>query len=260
MKICNSCGAQNDDGNKNCTACGSAFEVVSQDNGLNAGQEASYAYQPGYNQPQYSYPQQDFNQAQYNYNQNQYAYSQGQWDYNQQQMNYGQATPSGNGKKKKMILISVVALVAIIGIIILACKLISDKKEKEDNQKPRKMAQKVFDAYNDCDEDYLLSITPDFKEEDIEDAIELVEDYEITIDIISLGKADFMSKAEIRELQEDIEDDYSEKVYIQKACTIEAEAEVTMYFYGDDYSDEDTLELVFYKSKDKWYLLHDGIH
>ena len=259
MKVCNTCGTMNDDMNMSCTTCGSAFPMVQPQMGY--GQPAMGE------QPQMSYgqpvmggqPQMDYGQP--------IMGGQPQMGYGQPVMNV-QSMGAANKSKKGIIIAVVIILVVVIIAAVCIPMIVKAQKEKKakellakEKKEVEELIEKSVKAMNDGDSEYLASVSPDFldyTEDDYDETFEYLEWMGFEIELVSIEEVEKMKAEDMEDLVHEIEDDYDEKVDIEKAYTAEVTAEITLSYEEYSESDESTEDFICIMLDGKWYV-YQGI-
>lgn len=183
----------------------------------------------------------------------QMGYEQMQGGYAQPQMNYAQQ-PVKKSKTGLVVVLVIVGILLLAGVGVLIWYLVSSAADKK---KPVEMVEKVVAAYEDCDSNYLASVTPDFLDTSASDydmAFAFLEELNPEYKLESMEDPEFMDADDIKDLEEEIEDYYDEKVDIQKACTIDAEMSITLDYWGETSTEESDVKFICIKLDGEWYM------
>ncbi len=172
----------------------------------------------------------------------------------QPQMNYVQPQPVKKSKTGLIVALVIVGVLLLAGVGVLIWYLVSSAADKK---KSVEMVEKVVEAYEDSDSNYLVSITPDFLDVSVSDydmAFAFLAELDPEYELISMDEPKFMDKDDIKDLEEEIEEKYDEEVDIQKACTIKAEMSITLNYWGEKSTEESDTKFTCIKLDGEWYM------
>lgn len=283
MKVCKTCGTQNEDVFTRCVACGAdmgngtdynsagddeatvlldPMEVQSRSSFTIKRDENTYGQEPmgngmsgqansGMNYQ--SQPQIQGGMPNSGYNQN-FGYNQSAGGWNQNSSMYQSQPVKAN---KKMIFIALGAITAVTALVLFIIFGLGKGGERGGVKSPEDVVETFIEAMNDRDVNKMKSICPSFLEPDIdgiEDSWDELEAYEIEFDFIGVTDTYDYDKEELDELEDEIKYDYGINVDIDAACDVEFDYGITGNSFGTTYSETQSDTMIVIKYKDKWFL------
>lgn len=240
-KVCNSCGANNDDAAVKCSICGEVFAT----NGFVTRDEATTLIEPmdaGLNdnsqmnanmQPKFTLQNMKMDE---------------QPQFSQSALAYAQ--PQATNKNKLFIILGAIALVAIVAVALV---LLLGGKDGANS--PEEAAKVYLEGIEDGDVDKMMSVAAPFASKEDKETLDailgMMSGVDINIKYIGLNDEEAL---DVEELQDEIKDSYGKSVKLDDAMGAELEYEMTMSLFGQTTSETTTEYLTFIKYKGKWYI------
>jgi len=285
MKVCNSCGANNEDTAMNCSVCGEAFAagdvlkgdeattlIEPMDANLTNNSQMNVNMQPQFQsqnmgmggQPQFSQPnmgmggQPQFSQPDMGMG-GQPQFSQpdmgmgGQPQFSQGMSAYSPvAQPPAANKGKLFIILGAIALVVVVAIALV---LLLGGNNKKGAKSPEEAAKIYLEGMEEGDVDKIMSVAPPFATKEdrdvIEEALGFISGFDMKIEYIGLNdKTDL----DVDEEEAEIKSDYGKNIELEEAMEAELEYEMSMTLFGETSSETTTKYITFLKYKGRWYI------
>lgn len=261
-KFCTSCGAQLADDAGFCTTCGAQQNAGGQQNvGAQQGtyQQGEYQQQNGGN---YQDTAKNFANAAGNFAQNAGQSVKQTFDGVKGAMSIDDIKNVGKTKNKNTIIgLAVIAVVLVI-VIIVVCTSITPGYEKPIDNMCKAISKNDGKALANAFPEYLNDMIEDKMDSDYDDIEEYYEE-ELLYNIVDRLEDEYgenikvkykvlkkkeIKNSELKDLEDDIEDLYDEKVDVEKGY----EVKVKMTVKGKDDDEEDTDWINVYKIDGKW--------
>lgn len=281
MKVCEMCGAQNDDVFTKCAVCGADLpsansqdgddektvlinpdQVAEQPSGLSLKTDTSTYGQPDAAQtnPQPAAPQYGgMGQPQMNgmgMNGMPQQGMPGQAPYGQPGFGGPAAQPQPAKPKKGLIIGIIAAAVALLAVaFVLIFK--GGFGAKGGASSPEAVAQQFIEAMNDKDVDKMAALCPPFLDpgqEDIEDMLDSYSGYDVTFKYEGVESKEMYDGDDLDDLEEDVSDYADKTIKLQDACDLEFSFNVAVTMSGETYDQSSTYPITCIKYKGNWYL------
>ena len=268
MKVCEMCGAQNDDVFTKCAICGADLPSPNGEVGddektilidpseagvkpglslktdANAGQpQPGGMGQPGFGGQPGGMP----GQAPYG----QPGGMPGQAPYGQPGIGAGQA-PKTSKAKIIGILAGAAALVAIVLLFLFKFGVKSGGAKS-----PEDVAKQFIEAMDEKDADKMAKLCPPFLDpgkDDIEDMIDMYEGYDVKFTYEGVESKDEYTGDDLKDFQEEVSDYAEKNIKLQGACDVEFSFNIKMSYLGQDIDESQTYTLTCIKYRGGWYL------
>lgn len=280
MKVCEMCGAQNDDVFTKCAVCGADLPSANSQDGddektvlINPDQVAEQPSGLSLKTDTSTYGQADAAQTNPQPAAPQYG-GMGQPQMNGMGMNgmpqqgmpgqapYGQpgfggpAAQPQPAKPKKGLIIGIIA--AAVALLAVAFVLIfkggvsgTGASSAED------VAKQFIEAMDEKDADKMAKLCPPFLDpgkEDIEDMIDMYDGYDVTFTYEGISSKEDYEGDDLKDLQDDVSDYAGKNVKLQDACDLEFSFNIKMSYLGENYDESSTYTITCIKYKGNWYL------
>lgn len=285
MKVCNICGANNDDAAVKCSVCGEIFAtngfvtgdeattlIEPMDAGLANNSQMNANMQPGFQsqdmgmggQPQFGQPNMGMN-GQPQFGQQDMGMG-GQPQFGQQDMGMGGmpqfsqgapaysplAQPPAANKGKLFIILGAIALVVVVAVALI---LLLGGNGKGGAKSPEEAAKIYLEGMEDGDIDKIMSVAPPFATKEdremIEEALGMLSGFKIKIEYIGLVDK---TEMDVEDEEAEIKSDYGKTIELEEVIEAELEYEVSMTVFGETTSEVTSEYMTFLKYKGKWYI------
>lgn len=272
MKVCEMCGAQNDDVFTKCSVCGADLpsmnsqdgddektvlidpdQAPAQPSGLSLKTDTSTYGQAdaGQTNPQPAAPQfGGMGQPQMN--------GMGQPQMNGMgQPGFGGPTPAQPAKPKKGLIIGIIAAAVVVLAVAFVLIFKGGFGAKGGASSPEAVAQQFIEAMNDQDVDKMSALCPPFLDpgqEDIEDMLDSYSGYDVTFKYEGVESKEMYDSDDLDDLEEDISDYADKTIKLQDACDLEFSFNVAVTMSGETYDQSSTYPITCIKYKGNWYL------
>lgn len=292
MKVCKTCGTQNEDVFTRCVACGAdleneagysqvgddeatvlldpmddqnkqSFTIKRDENTYGqtpAGNGMSGQMSPGM---QYGYNNgmpQNYNAGMNYQSQPQMqggmpngGYNQNAGGWNQNPSTYQSQPVKSN---KKMIFIALGVMVAVTALALFLIFGLG-KGGRGGQKSPEAVAETFIEAMNDRDTKTMESLCPPFLDpntDDIKDSLDSLDMYDMEFKFDEVTDTYDYDSDDIDDLEADIEDEYGVDVSIAAACEVEFDFELSGNYFGETYTETQSESILAIKYKGKWYL------
>ena len=291
MKVCEMCGAQNDDVFTKCSVCGADLpsmnsqdgddektvlidpdQAPAQPSGLSLKTDTSTYGQAdaGQTNPQPAAPQLNgMGQPQMNGMGQPQMNGMGQPGMNgmpQQGMpgqapygqpGFGGPTPAQPAKPKKGLIIGIIAAAVVVLAVAFVLIFKGGFGAKGGASSPEAVAQQFIEAMNDQDVDKMAALCPPFLDpgqEDIEDMLDSYSGYDVTFKYEGVESKEMYDSDDLDDLEEDISDYADKTIKLQDACDLEFSFNVAVTMSGETYDQSSTYPITCIKYKGNWYL------
>ena len=286
MKVCEMCGAQNDDVFTKCAMCGADLPSLNSEDGddektvlIDANQTMGDNSGLSLKTDTDSYGQQDAGQP--NPQQAAPQFGMGQPAMNgmpaqgmpgQPGMNgmpaqgmpgqpYGQPGFGGQTapapKPKKGLIIGIIAAAVVVLAVAFFLIFKGGFGAKGGVDSPEAVAQQFIEAMDEQDVDKIAALCPPFLDpgkEELEDMINAYEGYDVTFKYEGVENKSMYESDDLKDLQDDVSDYADKNIKLQDACDLEFSFNVAVTMAGETYDQSSTYEVTCIKYKGKWYL------
>lgn len=275
MKVCEMCGAQNDDVFTKCSVCGADLpsmnsqdgddektvlidpdQAPAQPSGLSLKTDTSTYGQAdaGQTNPQPAAPQfGGMGQPQMNGMPQQGMPGQAPYG----QPGFGGPTPAQPAKPKKGLIIGIIAAAVVVLAVAFVLIFKGGFGAKGGASSPEAVAQQFIEAMNDQDVDKMAALCPPFLDpgqEDIEDMLDSYSGYDVTFKYEGVESKEMYDSDDLDDLEEDISDYADKTIKLQDACDLEFSFNVAVTMSGETYDQSSTYPITCIKYKGNWYL------
>ena len=275
MKVCEMCGAQNDDVFTKCSVCGADLpsmnsqdgddektvlidpdQAPAQPSGLSLKTDTSTYGQAdaGQTNPQPAAPQfGGMGQPQMNGMPQQGMPGQAPYG----QPGFGGPTPAQPAKPKKGLIIGIIAAAVVVLAVAFVLIFKGGFGAKGGASSPEAVAQQFIEAMNDQDVDKMSALCPPFLDpgqEDIEDMLDSYSGYDVTFKYEGVESKEMYDSDDLDDLEEDISDYADKTIKLQDACDLEFSFNVAVTMSGETYDQSSTYPITCIKYKGNWYL------
>ena len=291
MKVCEMCGAQNDDVFTKCSVCGADLpsmnsqdgddektvlidpdQAPAQPSGLSLKTDTSTYGQAdaGQTNPQPAAPQfGGMGQPQMNGMGQPQMNGMGQPGMNGMpqpgmpgqapygQPGFGGPTPAQPAKPKKGLIIGIIAAAVVVLAVAFVLIFKGGFGAKGGASSPEAVAQQFIEAMNDQDVDKMAALCPPFLDpgqEDIEDMLDSYSGYDVTFKYEGVESKEMYDSDDLDDLEEDISDYADKTIKLQDACDLEFSFNVAVTMSGETYDQSSTYPITCIKYKGNWYL------
>lgn len=275
MKVCEMCGAQNDDVFTKCSVCGADLpsmnsqdgddektvlidpdQAPAQPSGLSLKTDTSTYGQAdaGQTNPQPAAPQFG-GMGQPGMNGMPQQGMPGQAPYGQP--GFGGPTPAQPAKPKKGLIIGIIAAAVVVLAVAFVLIFKGGFGAKGGASSPEAVAQQFIEAMNDQDVDKMSALCPPFLDpgqEDIEDMLDSYSGYDVTFKYEGVESKEMYDSDDLDDLEEDISDYADKTIKLQDACDLEFSFNVAVTMSGETYDQSSTYPITCIKYKGNWYL------
>lgn len=275
MKVCEMCGAQNDDVFTKCSVCGADLpsmnsqdgddektvlidpdQAPAQPSGLSLKTDTSTYGQAdaGQTNPQPAAPQFG-GMGQPGMNGMPQQGMPGQAPYGQP--GFGGPTPAQPAKPKKGLIIGIIAAAVVVLAVAFVLIFKGGFGAKGGASSPEAVAQQFIEAMNDQDVDKMAALCPPFLDpgqEDIEDMLDSYSGYDVTFKYEGVESKEMYDSDDLDDLEEDISDYADKTIKLQDACDLEFSFNVAVTMSGETYDQSSTYPITCIKYKGNWYL------
>ena len=272
MKVCEMCGAQNDDVFTKCAMCGADLPSLNSEDGddektvlIDADQTMGGTPGLSLKTDTNTYGQQDAGQP----NPQQAA---PQFGMEQPVMNgmsaqgmpgqpYGQPGFGGQTapapKPKKGLIIGIIAAAVVVLAVAFFLIFKGGFGAKGGADSPETVAQQFIEAMDEQDVDKIAALCPPFLDpgkDELEDMINAYEGYDVTFKYEGVENKSMYESDDLKDLQDDVSDYADKNIKLQDACDLEFSFNVAVTMAGETYDQSSTYEVTCIKYKGKWYL------
>lgn len=286
MKVCEMCGAQNDDVFTKCAMCGADLPSLNSEDGddektvlIDADQAMGGTPGLSLKTDTDSYGQQDAGQPNPQQAAPQFGMGQpamngmpGQGMPGQPGMNgmpaqgmpgqpYGQpgfgGQPAPAPKPKKGLIIGIIAAAVVVLAVAFFLIFKGGFGAKGGVDSPEAVAQQFIEAMDEQDVDKIAALCPPFLDpgkEELEDMINAYEGYDVTFKYEGVENKSMYESDDLKDLQDDVSDYADKNIKLQDACDLEFSFNVAVTMAGETYDQSSTYEVTCIKYKGKWYL------
>ena len=272
MKVCEMCGAQNDDVFTKCAMCGADLPSLNSEDGddektvlIDADQAMGGTPGLSLKTDTDSYGQQDAGQP--NPQQAAPQFGMGQPGMNGMPAQgmpgqpYGQPGFGGQTapapKPKKGLIIGIIAAAVVVLAVAFFLIFKGGFGAKGGVDSPEAVAQQFIEAMDEQDVDKIAALCPPFLDpgkEELEDMINAYEGYDVTFKYEGVENKSMYESDDLKDLQDDVSDYADKNIKLQDACDLEFSFNVAVTMAGETYDQSSTYEVTCIKYKGKWYL------
>lgn len=286
MKVCEMCGAQNDDVFTKCSVCGADLPSVNSQDGddektvlLDPDQAAEKPSGLSLKTDTSTYGQADAAQTNPQPAAPQFG-GMGQPQMNgmgqpgmgmngmpQQgmpgQAPYGQpgfggpAVQPQPAKPKKGLIIGIIAVAVVLLAVAFVLIFKGGFGAKGGVSSPEAVAQQFIEAMDEQDSDKIVALCPPFLDpgqDDIEDMIDAYSGYDVTFTYEGVENKDMYDSSDLADFQDDVSDYAGKTIKLQDACDLEFSFNVAVSMDGQTYDQSSTYTITCIKYKGNWYL------
>lgn len=256
MKVCEMCGAQNDDVFTKCSVCGADLPSMNSQDGDD---EKTVLIDPDQAPAQPSglslktdtstYGQADAGQTNPQPAAPQFG--------GMGQPGFGGPTPAQPAKPKKGLIIGIIAAAVVVLAVAFVLIFKGGFGAKGGASSPEAVAQQFIEAMNDQDVDKMAALCPPFLDpgqEDIEDMLDSYSGYDVTFKYEGVESKEMYDSDDLDDLEEDISDYADKTIKLQDACDLEFSFNVAVTMSGETYDQSSTYPITCIKYKGNWYL------
>lgn len=272
MKVCEMCGAQNDDVFTKCAMCGADLPSLNSEDGddektvlIDANQTMGGTSGLSLKTDANTYGQQDAGQT----NPQQAA---PQFGMGQPAMNgmsgqgmpgqpFGQpgfgGQPAPAPKPKKGLIIGIIAAAVVVLAVAFLLIFKGGFGAKGGADSPEAVAQQFIEAMDEQDADKIAALCPPFLDpgkEELEDMINAYDGYDVTFKYEGVENKEMYEGDDLKDLQDDVSDYADKNIKLQDACDLEFSFNVAVTMDGETYDQSSTYEVTCIKYRGKWYL------
>ena len=256
MKVCEMCGAQNDDVFTKCSVCGADLPSPNGDVGDDektvlidpteaAAPQSGLSLKTDTN----TYGQTDANAAQ---PQPEFG---GQPQGMPGQPGFG-GQPSQQPKSKKGLIFGVLG--AAVVVLAVALVLIFKGGFGGNGAKsPEDVARLFIEAMDEKDSDKMAKLCPPFLDpgkDEIEDMISMYDGMDVKFTYEGVESKDEYKGDDLKDFEDEVSDYADKNIKLQGACDLEFSFNIKMTYLGENYDESSTYTLKCIKYKGKWYL------
>ena len=256
MKVCEMCGAQNDDVFTKCSVCGADLPSPNGDVGDDektvlidpteaAAPQSGLSLKTDTN----TYGQTDANAAQ---SQPEFG---GQPQGMPGQPGFG-GQPSQQPKSKKGLIFGVLG--AAVVVLAVALVLIFKGGFGGNGAKsPEDVARLFIEAMDEKDSDKMAKLCPPFLDpgkDEIEDMISMYDGMDVKFTYEGVESKDEYKGDDLKDFEDEVSDYADKNIKLQGACDLEFSFNIKMTYLGENYDESSTYTLKCIKYKGKWYL------
>lgn len=260
MKVCKTCGTQNEEIFSSCVACGARLDSSDDYNSV-GDDEVTTLLEPldDKNSPQLSLKTDanTFSQAPAGGMQQFQSQPQMQNGWNPNPPVHQTNMPVQSDKKKIFIILGAIVAVTVLALVLIFVFGGNGGKVKNGANSPEEVAENFINAMDQRDIDMIEDLCPPFLDtqvEDIEDAWQEIETYEIGYEFIDVTSTYDYDSSEISDLEDKINYDYDANVSIDAACDVDFDYNITGSYLGETVSESSSSTIVAIKYKGKWFL------
>lgn len=280
MKVCEMCGAQNDDVFTKCAVCGADLPSMNSQDGddektilLDPNEKAGLSLKTdtstygqadaGQSSPQPAAPQ--FNMTQSQPGMSGQGMPQpgmgmngmpGQPPYGQPGFG-GQPVPTEPAKPKKGLIIGIIAAAVVVLAVAFFLIFKGGFGAKGGAKSPEAVAQQFIEAMDEQDVDKIAELCPPFLDpgkDDLESMISAYDGYDVSFKYEGVENKSMYEGDDLKDLQDDVSDYADKDIKLQDACDLEFSFNVAVEMDGEKYDQSTTYEIKCIKYKGNWYL------
>lgn len=280
MKVCEMCGAQNDDVFTKCAVCGADLPSMNSQDGddektilLDPNEKAGLSLKTdtstygqadaGQSSPQPAAPQ--FNMTQSQPGMPGQGMPQpgmgmngmpGQPPYGQPGFG-GQPVPTEPAKPKKGLIIGIIAAAVVVLAVAFFLIFKGGFGAKGGAKSPEAVAQQFIEAMDEQDVDKIAELCPPFLDpgkDDLESMISAYDGYDVSFKYEGVENKSMYEGDDLKDLQDDVSDYADKDIKLQDACDLEFSFNVAVEMDGEKYDQSTTYEIKCIKYKGNWYL------
>lgn len=282
MKVCEMCGAQNDDVFTKCAVCGADLPSMNSQDGddektilLDPNEKAGLSLKTdtstygqadaGQSSPQPAAPQFNMAQPQSQPGMPGQGMPQpgmgmngmpGQPPYGQPGFG-GQPVPTEPAKPKKGLIIGIIAAAVVVLAVAFFLIFKGGFGAKGGAKSPEAVAQQFIEAMDEQDVDKIAELCPPFLDpgkDDLESMISAYDGYDVSFKYEGVENKSMYEGDDLKDLQDDVSDYADKDIKLQDACDLEFSFNVAVEMDGEKYDQSTTYEIKCIKYKGNWYL------
>lgn len=282
MKVCEMCGAQNDDAFTKCAVCGADLPSMNSQDGddektilLDPNEKAGLSLKTdtstygqadaGQSSPQPAAPQFNMAQPQSQPGMPGQGMTQpgmgmngmpGQPPYGQPGFG-GQPVPTEPAKPKKGLIIGIIAAAVVVLAVAFFLIFKGGFGAKGGAKSPEAVAQQFIEAMDEQDVDKIAELCPPFLDpgkDDLESMISAYDGYDVSFKYEGVENKSMYEGDDLKDLQDDVSDYADKDIKLQDACDLEFSFNVAVEMDGEKYDQSTTYEIKCIKYKGNWYL------